>query len=729
MEWLHVLNTSGQATCFVYFELAGVISEAYSDSRQRLLWYKKPFPTINIDRRGGHMPEGLLISVWFTLGAAFSAIVLPHRWIRYTTPTLLALAGISVTLTVLPWLTGTPSHSWESAFGLPWLKWQFRLDALSALFSLIIGVLVVLIAPYIPAYLRHDGHGKSQRPLLAFTSTFILGMFWVTWANDAFSFMIAWELMSVSSFFLVCHHHEDSANRRAGFLYMLMAHVGAIAILLSFAVFAAHAHSFTFDAARELTLSPGWATLAFALALLGFGMKAGLIPVHVWLPEAHPVAPSFVSALMSGVMLKVAVYGFLRVALDLSGEVYTGWGVTVMLIGAVTALYGILHATVQSEIKRLLAYSSIENIGIIFFAIGMALIFLANGHTLYASLAFVAALAHAVNHALYKSLMFLAAGAVIQMSRQSNIERMGGLLRLMPFTGAFFLLGTLAITALPPLNGFVSEWLTLQAALQSIHLESGILRSIVPLAAALIILTSAISIVAFTKLFGIAFLGRPRHRQTRRSKPAPVPMVVSFSLITLACLIIGVQPQYLIGLLTEVPGQLFNGGLPEINRHGWLWITPVSSAVASYSAPLVFTGISLSVFIWWCVYQWLKRHHGEAAHPRVPAWGCGFGGETARTQYSGYAFSMPLQRILQGLWVENDTLTEEPSPHEGLLPVRKQFQSGTQDRIWFWLYLPVAQMVNRGARLVSRMQTGRVRHYLAYSFFTLVVLLWINSGI
>ncbi len=675
------------------------------------------------------MPDGLLASVLFLLLAAVAAVVLPHAWIRRVCPALWALAGITGAVTVAPALLGDTPLTWTSVFGLPWLKWQFRVDALSALFSLIICTVVVLSAPYVPAYLRHDGHGKSKRPLLFFSATFILGMLWVTWANDAFSFMIAWELMSVSSFFLVCHHHEDSANRRAGFLYMLMAHVGAIAILLSFAVFAAHAHSFTFDAARSVDLSAGWATVAFLLALLGFGMKAGLVPVHVWLPEAHPVAPSYVSALMSGVMLKVAVYGFLRVVLDLQGDILAAWGVTVMILGAVTALYGILHATVQSEIKRLLAYSSIENIGIIFFAIGMSLIFLAEDQTLYATLAFMAALAHSVNHALYKSLLFLGAGAVMQMSRQSSIERMGGLLRLMPWTGAFFLLGIVAITALPPMNGFVSEWLTLQAALQSIHLESGILRSIIPLSAALIILTSAISIVTFTKLFGVAFLGRPRHRQARRSKPAPVPMIVSFALITGLCVVIGVQPQYLLRALTEVPGQLFDGALPQIMGHGWLWITPVSPRVASYSAPLVFLGVSLSIGVWWVAWLVLRRRYGDAAHPRVPAWGCGFGGETARTQYSGYAYSMPLQRILQGFWQEQETLTEEPSVHPALLPRRLQFQAATQDWIWWALYLPIARLINRSARLVSRMQTGRVRHYLAYSFMTLVVLLWINSGI
>ncbi|HYA38576.1 MAG TPA: proton-conducting transporter membrane subunit, partial [Candidatus Methylomirabilis sp.] len=364
------------------------------------------------------------------------------------------LLGLSGLLAVLAggWAMLNETSSVDViALGLPWLKWHLRLDPLSGFFLSIVGLLVFVVSLFAPGYLpefTHPAHKQAPQALGLFTGLFILGMQLVLLAGDAFVFMIAWELMSVSSYFLVAHEHQHAANRRAAFLYLLMAHVGALAILLAFGVLAGSGGGFTFEAMRAARLSPTWATVAFLLALAGFGMKAGIVPLHAWLPEAHPVAPSHISALMSGVMLKVALYGLLRFVYYLIGEFYWPWGLVLLVIGTTTALSGVLYATAQNDLKRLLAYSSIENIGIIFMGLGLSMIFLGTGHAVLGTLGLVAALYHTLNHALFKGLLFLGAGAVLHRTHERDLEHLGGLIHRMPVTAGFFLVGCLAISAL-----------------------------------------------------------------------------------------------------------------------------------------------------------------------------------------------------------------------------------------------------------------------------------------
>ncbi|MDP3480084.1 MAG: proton-conducting transporter membrane subunit, partial [Desulfoprunum sp.] len=351
--------------------------------------------------------------------------------------------------------------------GLPWLHVFLRIDPLSGFFLFIVGFITFIAACYGPAYVReHIGGPHPVGTLTFFTGLFVGGMMLVLLAADAFSFMLAWELMSVASYFLVAYQHHQAENRSAAFIYLLMAVVGGAFILLAYGVLAGFCDSFSFAAMAAANLSPTWATIAFVLAFIGFGMKAGIVPLHVWLPQAHPVAPSHISALMSGVMLKVAIYGFIRFVYELLGGILWQWGVVVLLIGAASAVLGVLYALVQHDLKRLLAYSSVENIGIVYIGLGLSMIFQATGHLEIAALALIAALYHCLNHALFKGLLFLGAGAVLQQSRQHDMEKMGGLIRRMPVTATCFLVGCISISALPPFNGFVSEWLTFQAALQ-----------------------------------------------------------------------------------------------------------------------------------------------------------------------------------------------------------------------------------------------------------------------
>lgn len=659
-----------------------------------------------------------LLSAAVSLGAHRRIAVL-----RILSFPLLGVAGAAAAAAGIITLSSGAVFTDTLPIGLPWLDWQVRLDTLSALFLTIIGVVSFAVALFGPGYMREYEHGDHPLVQLGmFTGLFVTGMLLVVLADDAFMFMVAWELMSLSSYFLVVFHHEQAANRRAGFLYLLMAHVGGLMILLGYGVLATFGDGFAFAAMRTAELSPLWAGVAFALAFVGFGMKAGLVPLHAWLPEAHPVAPSHISALMSGVMLKVAVYGFVRVSLDLIGDVHWGWGVTALLVGSVSALLGVLYALQQNDLKRLLAYSSIENIGVIFIGLGLAMVFLGTGHPNLGVMALVAALFHAFNHSLFKSLLFLGAGAVIQRSHEQNIERMGGLLMRLPYTGVFFLIGVMSISSLPPFNGFASEWLTFQAALQAGTLENGVLRILIPFTAAMLALTGALAVVCFVKAYGVAFLGQPRSRRARHARQVTWGMRGAQGLLALPCLLAGVFPNAVVELIVRIPVQLLGTGLASATAHGWLWLTPVSPKVASYSAPLVLVGLLLAWFVAWQ----LLHPRGPRSIRRGAAWDCGFGPLGSRMQYTGTAFAQPIRRIFTPVWKVEERI-ERQTEADGLRVTRLSHQQQIIDRSWTALYEPVGRWVVLTARHVSRLQQGNIRVYLVYSFFTLVLLLWLIS--
>lgn len=649
------------------------------------------------------------------LSAALSVLTsrTPHLLRTIITP-LFGLAGLAALVAGLLALVGGGVATAELPLGLPWLPWRIRLDALSGFFLCVIGVVTFAVGLYAPGYLRGFEQGRDPLPALGgFTGLFLTGMLLVVLADDAFLFMVAWELMSLSSYFLVAFHHDRAANRRAAFLYLLMAHIGALAILLGFGVMASFGDGFAFGSMREAPLSFGWASTAFVLAFIGFGMKSGLVPLHAWLPEAHPVAPSHISALMSGVMLKVAVYGFIRVVFDLIGQHHWQWGVGVLTIGAISALMGVLYALMQHDLKRLLAYHSVENIGIIFIGLGLALLFLADGHTVLGAVAFVAALYHTVNHALFKGLLFLGAGAVLHSANERDLEKMGGLLRRMPWTGSFFLIGCISISALPPFNGFVSEWLTFQAALQAWQLDSGVLRSIVPIAAAMLALTGALAAACFVKVYGVAFLGQARSRHVRRARPVPVSMRAGQGVLALMCLVLGVLPTTFIGLLNAVPQQVLGQGLAQATAHGWLWLTPVSPETASYGAPLV----AVTLFVALGLGLWLLGR-GIRRVRRCDAWDCGFAPPVATMQYTATAFAQPIRRIFGILF----HIKEGVEPQDD---GRLRHRVHVSDRAWDIFYRPVARAVESAARRLVRLQSGNLRVYLGWSFATLLALLWI----
>ncbi|MDD1607768.1 MAG: hydrogenase 4 subunit B [Methylococcaceae bacterium] len=696
------------AYCAVLFSFASGLLALLSNQRHSLLALrqrvlKNPSAFIDACLEEHHYPNFLRQAVFILLG----------------------LSGVFAVLAGLSVLISNTVVTGQINLGLPWLPWHVRFDALSGFFFLIIGIAVGAVSLYGPGYVHH--YKEQDHPFAAlglFTGLFVMGMLLVLLADDAFMFMIAWELMSVASYFLVAFQHEHAANRKAAFLYLLMAEVGALAIILGFGVLASFSDGFTFDALRHAQLSSTWASIAFGLAVLGFGMKAGIVPIHVWLPEAHPVAPSHISALMSGVMLKVALYGLIRFCFDLIDKVQWEWGVVLLIIGTVSALGGILYAMMQPNLKRLLAYSSVENIGIIFMVLGLAMIFLDNGHPDLAALGFLAALFHAFNHALFKNLLFLGAGMIQQQTHELNIDMLGGLIKKMPQTSMVFLVGCMSISSLPLFNGFVSEWLAFQTALQVDVLDNGVLRSLIPVSAAALALTAALAAACFVKVFGLTFLGVPRSRHSEKAHEVKDKgMLAATTLLASLCFLVGIFPSVIISLINRVSSQLLAHTLPNESVLSWLWIAPVSHEQASYSPPLVLSGALIAG----CVCYWYLRRDPAKAIRIAPTWDCGFGGLTPRMQYTSSAFTMPIRRIFAKAWIIDEQVNKDMQGAMNQDVAAVHYALHIQDHSWPWLYQPLEREVNNLAKQVGRIQTGNIRTYLGYSFVTLLLLLWVIS--
>ncbi len=609
--------------------------------------------------------------------------------------------------------------------GLPDLPVHLRLDHLSGFFLTVIGLLAFYVSVYSVGYVKGFLGHRPVTSLVIFSALFLAGMFLVVLSDDAFIFLVSWEIMAAASYFLVLFEDERMENRRAALLYLVVAHVGAIAILLSFGVMAGLAtdyqgfQGYTFDAMRETALPAGWATAAFLLAFFGFSAKAGVVPLHVWLPEAHPVAPSNVSALMSGVMLKTAVYGIIRVVFDLIGDFPQWWGAMVLVFGLISAVVGMLSAVMQQDLKKLLAYSSVKNIGIILIGIGLSMIFSASEMPLLAALALIAALYHTLNHAMFKGLLFMGAGAVLHATHERNMEKMGGLIKDLPWTAALFLVGCLSISALPPFNGFVSEWLTYQAFLLSPALESPILNLLIPLGAALLALSGALAAAGFVKAYGITFLGHRRGPNHHRVHEVGWAMRSGMLLAAITCLGLGVFPTYLIHWMDPITEELVGGKIASSAAgYGWMWLTPIAAARASYSAPIAFLCILAVV-----VVTYLLLHTRPGTIHRTPLWDCGFEKITARMQYTATSFSMPLRRILGFLFSVKEEVRPFPPGAHPAFPERLQYRLRVRDRFWGWLYRPVIDASFWISRKVGKLQQGRIHVYLIYSFVTIIVLL------
>src|SRR5450759_1398422 len=453
------------------------------------------------------------IIAFYLIGAA-TAVILNKKdrlcsYASFTSAAIAALLGIIFSISVI--FGDTFSYNLS---GGSYLKFGFFIDKLSAFFILVISISVFAVSIYSTGYVR-EYFGKKNIGYLGFLyNTFILSMILVTSADNAVMFLIVWELMSVVSYFLVVFEHEKPETRKAGFIYIVMTHIGTGFIMMSFLIFVGTSGSFSFgtfaEAGKTMTLL--LKDLAFIFALIGFGTKAGIVPMHIWLPYAHPEAPSNVSALMSGVMIKIAIFMIIRVFFDFLGASESWWGYVVLTLGTISAILGILYAVMESDIKRMLAFSSIENIGIILIGIGASMIFFASGKPVLASIAAIASLYHLLNHSIFKGLLFMGAGSILYSTHTKNIEELGGLIKKMPKSAILILIGVLSICALPPFSGFISEWLTFQSLLLGFNLNESFPMIILSISAAVLALTGALAAYCFLKFFGIGFLALPRSR-------------------------------------------------------------------------------------------------------------------------------------------------------------------------------------------------------------------------
>ena len=595
--------------------------------------------------------------------------------------------------------------------GLPDLPFHLRLDGLSAFFLMVIGAVSAGVSIFAAGYFR-KAEGTPPGLLCLEYHVFLASMALVVLADDAYAFMVMWETMALSSYFLVTANHRVAEVRHAGYLYLTMAHIGAVAILLSFGVLQANTGDYTFANMRAQHPSPFWASIAFLLALLGFGAKAGLLPLHVWLPEAHPAAPSPVSALMSAVMLKTAVYGMLRVSFDLLHTQYWWWGGLLLALGLATALFGVVFAAVQVDMKRLLAYSSIENIGMVFASIGLALIFSAYGMKALAALALTASLYHVASHAVFKSLLFLSTGCVLHATAERSLGKLGGLIRYMPWVAWVTLVGVLTSAGLPPLGGFVSEWLLLQSFLFTPGLPDPLLNMLIPVVAALIALVTALAGYTMVKFFGVIFLGQPREEKLAQAHDAGAWERVGMFWLALGCVGLGLLPVQFIQVIDPVTQQLIGAGLGRtVAASGWL-LAPISVERASYGPVIFLIGVAASFALAYLMVRWF--YHGRLR--RAPAWDCGYPWQTARMQDTAEGFGQPIRQIFEPFFRMRREL---PTPFD----THPRYQVVVEDHFWGWLYLPLAALAGRIGRLFGLLQQGRISIYLLYSFVTLIAVL------
>ena len=650
------------------------------------------------------------------LGLAVLAIILSRSKTATGVVYGATLAVSAIALTgAMRWLLGDSSRPGDLVLpiGLPWLGAHFRLDALAGFFLVVINLGGAAASLYGLGYGRHD---HTPYRVLPFFPAFLAGMNLVVLADDAFSYLLCWEFMSLASWALVMAHHRETGNARAGYVYLVMASFGTLALLLAFGLLAGPAGDYGFAAIRAAQHTPNAATLVLILMLLGAGSKAGLVPLHVWLPLAHPAAPSHVSALMSGVMTKVAVYGFIRVIFDLLGQPSWPASVVVLFLGGVTAAMGILYAMMEKDLKRLLAYSTIENVGIIFVSLGLAMAFQANGLKLAAALAFSAALFHVLNHSFFKSLLFFGAGAVLTATGERDMDRLGGLIHRMPLTSFVVLIGCVAISALPPFNGFVSEWLIFQAMLQSPELPQWALKIMVPAVGALLALAAALAAACFVKAFGVAFLGRPRSVAAETAAEVDRFSLAAMFVLAALCLLAGILPGLVIDALSPVTVDILGGRMPIQANEPWLTIVPIAESRSSYNGLLVMVFITISASL--AVY-FIHRFASHALR-RGPAWGCGFSDPTPAAQYSGGSFAQPIRRVFGTLAFHARDHVLMPAPGD-IRPARLRIE--LHDLIWEGMYEPIATAVGRSSERLNRLQFLTIRRYLSLVFATLVTLL------
>jgi hydrogenase-4 component B len=653
----------------------------------------------------------LLAAIGVLLGGGLGALIArqSRRW-----GTLLGAGGAVVgcvvgLVPVVEVLSGRPALALRMPWDVPYGAFYVELDALSAFFLLPTFALSALAAIYGAGYLHHRDPGSSAASWFFF-DLLVASMAVVVIARNGVLFLVAWEVMALASFFLVTHEHEQRSVRDAGWTYLVASHLGTAFLLALFVLLGRAAGSLDFD-----RLAPGSAAgLLFVLALIGFGTKAGLMPLHVWLPEAHPAAPSHVSAVMSGVMIKTGIYGILRTIL-LLGPLPSWCALVLIALGMTSGVLGILFALGQHDLKRVLAYSSIENVGLIALGLGVGLVGIESGSGVVAVLGFAGACAHVLNHGVFKALLFLAAGAVVSRTGTRDLDRLGGLLKRMPWTGCSFLTGAMAISGLPPLNGFASEFLIYLAALEGA--TSLGMSAAVPALAVLagLALIGGLAAACFVKAFGVVFLGTSRAARAAEPREAGLAMRLPMAVLAVGCVAFGMLSPVLVLALSPLLGDVT--GLPEAAvqaslgqaAHALLAVTACAFGLATLVAAL---GI---------LRRWLLA--GRTVTTTV-TWDCGYAEPSPRMQYTGSSFSQPLTELFQlVLRPRLDVL-----PVKGFFPRAASFDIETPDVCRERLYAPIVRGIGRVLSSFRWLQHGQVQLYVLYIAVTLLVLLLWKLG-
>lgn len=648
--------------------------------------------------------------------AAFS--IRDARRRALVTGVLTALCGLSGLLAAIGVLaTGRPVRA-ELPHLLPFAGLSFRLDPLGALFVLAVGGVVIAAAVYGIGYTRDH---LSSRSFQALVPAFALTLLLVPAASSMGTFLLVWELMALTSLLLVLADQRRSPDARdAAMWYGVMTHLGFIALLLMFSLLAAHSGNGSFLAIERSssTMDPALRSLVFILALVGFGSKAGMVPLHAWLPRAHPEAPSHVSALMSGVMVKLGVYGIVRVGFGLLGGGPSWWWVVLLVLGAASALFGILQAIASTDLKRMLAYSTTENVGLILIGVGAAGLFTTTGHRILAAAALGAVLLHVINHAAFKALLFLAAGSVVHGAGERDLDRLGGLMRRMPVTGAMFALGAVAIAALPPLNGFASEWLLLQSLIRGADSQAVVVAIAVPLAIAVVALTAGLTAATFVKATGTGFLALPRSPEAEAATESPRSMLVGMGFLASVCVFLGVG----VGVLGPGIGRAVGavGGVSKpapFRVHGTTLSPPwqvVGTSVALAVALVLGVGVILVL---------LRFLPSGGRRRRAENWGCGRTQQTARMEYTASSFAEPLVRVFDDV-LHPDLDIDVTHRQESQYYVEKiRLRVGIRDAFEEHLYRPVLNGITAWGIWARGLQNGSVHRYLGYAFAALLILL------
>lgn len=602
------------------------------------------------------------------------------------------------------------------------IRYNFLLDPLSSFFMLVISVIGFVASIYSMGYTKLYVNKRDTRFLGFAYNLLLVSMLLVVTANNALVFMIVWELMTLVSFFLVIFEHENPTNRKAGYVYLVMSHIGAGLIAVAFFImfaYAGEAFTFSFDDFRHIGahMPPIYKNIVFFLIIIGFGIKAGIFPLHLWLPMAHPAAPSNVSMVMSGVMIKTAIYGFIRFYFEFLTPCPPWWGFIVLVAGASSAILGILYALMERDIKTLLAYSSVENIGIILIGIGLSMIFKSYNLMTLSALAMMAGLYHLINHAVFKCLLFGCAGNIYYSTHTKNIEELGGLIKRLRVTAPLFLVGALSISAIPPLNGFMSEWLIFQSLLNGFYIPSVFFKVMTVICGAIVALTGALVAMCFVKAFGVSFLALPRSEHTRKAKEVPLVMLVSMGILASMCVFMGLFPATIMATINQVNTHLLGTNIINIiTSYDWLQTKSIHTNftdLSPKSAPIF--GLILLVI----TFGFLTMLRPGFTKRIYETWTCGITPEP-RFGYTATAFTKPFKVIFGNLYrprFEISTTYSVPKYFAKSITYLGEITPIFEK----YFYNPVSSYVLNISNKIRWVHTGSIHVYLAYIFVTLLI--------